>query len=309
MSDDSTLFESEKERLREALSEEPTNVAVVSEPFAGRETLVDTAVEELDTETRRTALSSVTEADALVADDAFADTEAVCVEGCEYLYTRRIDGFETLERFVEKVASSDATFVVSWNSYAWEYARRTTEVDAVFGEVVSLPTLDAETVADSLASEYDVSEFEDDLEELRQEGDRFVDRLPDRLRFGLEEKSDNVFERITALSGGNLGVARAVFESRLWKEGGEDDHTDLSYEDAFVLSVLVSKEAVGREVLETVVSPRSLETSLRKLSDAEFAELEGGDDIGGDRDGGRVSLRPERLVRAVTHLERRRLVW
>jgi len=307
MSDDT--FEDERERLTEVLSEEdPPNVAVVSEPHAGRESLVDTAVESLGG-AERVGFSSVADAKdrADVGELTDAENAGVCVEGCEYLYTRRIDGFGPLESFVESVAGTEATVVSSWNSYAWSYAEQATDADDLFREVVRLPGVDVRTIADHLASEYDVSEFESDLRQLEKKGEPSriealaFERIPFDLWSFLYEGSENFFERVTALSGGNPGVARAIFENRAWEDETEDDGEEISYEDAFVLLIVLTKEELERDVLGEVASPRSLEKSLRRLSDAGFVEL--------DSDGGTVSLRPESLVGAVELLERRNLVW
>lgn len=298
-------FESQTESLAETLAEdEPPNVAVVSEPYAGRERVIEEATERLDEETETVAFSSV--ADGAERAGTLGNSNFVIVGGCEYLYTRRIDGFEPLDRFVEAVASSEKTVVASWNSYGWSYAEHATDVDDLFQEVVRLPSVGARTIADYLSSECDVSEFKSDLESLREDNysglverlasERF-DRLPiDMSRFASEE-SENVFERLTALSGGNPGVACALFENRAWNQ--EHDEIDLSYEDAFALRVVLSKENVDRGVLEEVVAPRSTQKTLRRLSDAGVVE----------RDDERVSLRPERLADTFDYLKRRRLVW
>lgn len=287
------IFEDEFELLKEAL-DTGTNTVLVSEPYGGRDTLLNELATYTDGVERR-SFRSLGDAEGRIPDEA----DVCLVEGCRYLYTRRIDGFGPLERFVESVAASDATVVASWNSYAWSYARHATDIDDVLTEEVVLPDLGTPSLAELLASEYDVSEFESDLEETREEGESFIDRLPAKIRFRLEKRSDNTFEKISALSGGNPGVARAVFEDRTWEDESEDDGSELSYEDAYTLLVVLTKEDFEREVLEEVASPRSLEKSLRRLSDAGYVE----------RDGGRVTLRPERLVDAVERLERRNLIW
>lgn len=287
------IFEDEFERLKESL-DTGTNTVLVSEPYGGRDTLLEELSTHADGVERRSFLS-VADAEGRIPDEA----DVCLVDGCRYLYTRRIGGFGPLESFVESVAASDATVVASWNSYAWSYARHATDIEDVLTEEVVLPDLGTPSLAELLASEYDVSEFESDLEETREEGESFVDRLPPQIRFRLEERSDNTFEKISALSGGNPGVARAVFEDRTWEKESGDDGGELSYEDAFTLLVVLTKEEVERDVLEEVASPRSLEKSLRRLSDAGYVE----------RDDGRVVIRPERLVDAVERLERRHLVW
>jgi len=262
-------FDEAADEMKEAI-DEGNNVAVVSDPYGGRDEVVAEA-EEYTLGVERVSFSSVAEA---AGHGMSFDGDVCVVEGCRYLYTRQIEGFDPIDSFLEVVAESDATFVTSWNSYAWSYATHATEVGDLFEEV-SVPSLSSDEIAELLSAEYDISEFGRDYEELTaDESPSFTERLPfDRLRFGLEEVSDNVFERVTGVSRGNPGVARVVFESRSWNN--DHDSLDLSYEDAFVLYVVVSKERVSRDVLRRVVSPDSLETSLRKLSDAEVVELVG----------------------------------
>jgi len=277
--------------VREAV-EAGENVAVVSEPYGGRGVVVDEAVDEDE----RISFSSVDGADES-AESAEVPEEGVClVDGPRYLYTRRVGGFAPLEGFVDSVAASDAIFVTSWNAYAWSYAHQAAAV-GVLGEEVRVPGLGASETARFLADEYDVSEFEDDLEEvLSDEPPGFVDRLPPELGRLIRGSSDNLFERLTGVSGGNPGVARAVFEDRSWDDDTEG--VELTDDEAFALRVVLSKETVGRDALGSVVRPRSLGPVVRRLVDAGFVEEDGGD----------VTLLPERLPDAVEHLERRRLV-
>ncbi len=284
------LFGEQVDEVNDAL-ENDRNVVVASEPFGGRDVVVEEALNNADTETL--SFSSVND-----TEETELPKDGVCVvKGPRYLYTRTVDGFAPLRRFVESVASSDAVVVSSWNSYAWGYVRHAADVD-VLGDTVDVPNLDATETARFLASEHDVSEFAEDLKEATSDD---TAALRDRLPFGigrlLEEASENVFGKVSVASGGNPGVARTVFERRSWDE--ETDGIDLSYDDAFTLRVVLSKQTVRRDVLRSVVGDSSLGTTLRSLSDAGVVDTEGGE----------VSLRPERLVETVSHLKRRRLVW
>lgn len=286
----SELLADSVDSLEQAV-EDGMNVAVVSEPHAGRGEILRQA--DFD-EAERVSLGSVAEAEAF---DASYDSGICVVEGCEYLYKRVVDGLTPLEDFVESVASSEATYVTTWNTYAWSYAVQAAHVGDVIPESVEAPTLGADETARLLASEYDISEFADDYEEVvEEEYDDLRERLPDSLRFGIGAKSDNVFEKISATSRGNIGVARSVYEGRTWKD--DHDDLDLSYDDAFALAVVVSKERIDRDVLQEVVVTSSLGRTLRKLSNTGVIEH-----------GDTVSIRPQRLVDAVDHLGRRRLVW
>jgi hypothetical protein len=284
-------FEEAVENLTEAV-EEGENVVLTSRPYGGRDDVLDAVFGD---GTDRHRVTSVTEGNR----PTLPDDGVTVVEGCEYLYTRRLGGLESLEQFVESVASSDAVVVSSWNSYAWSYAVQATDIGDVFPVELSLPSLDSAQTARFIAAEYDVSEHEEDYDEVTANAaETWQERLPfDAVRFGIAESSDNVFEKVTGISRGNPGVARAVFESQAWEN--ETDPVELSYEDAFTLYVVVTKGEVGRDVLRDVVEPSSLKKSLRRLSDLGLVEP----------DGERVSLRPERFADSIDHLERRRLLW
>lgn len=284
------FFAEQVDEAKTALGE-GRNVCVVSEPYGGRAGVVEEVADELNAE--RLSFEGVDGAD---VPSALGDGPYV-VEGVRYLYARRIDGFDPLERLAETVASSDSAFLTSWNSYARSYAEHATDL-GVFGEPVAVPSLDTSETARLIASEYDTSGFEEEYEEVTSDADT---ALYEKLPFGvgrlIEEKSENVFERLSAVSRGNPGVARAVFENRSW--GMDQDDLALSYEEAFSLRVVLSKETVDREHIRSVVRPRSVEGVVRSLTDAGVVE----------EDDGCVSLRPERLFDAVDHLTRRRLVW
>jgi len=284
------FFAEQVDEAKTAL-EEGRNVCVVSEPYGGRGNVVEEVADGLNAE--RLSFNGVGGAD---LPSALGDGPYV-VEGVRYLYARRIDGFERLEHLADTVASSESAFLTSWNSYARSYAEHATDL-GVFGETVAVPSLDASETARLIASEYDVSEFEEEYEEVTSDaGTELHERLPFGFGRFIEEQSENAFERLSAVSRGNPGVARSVFESRSWEEDRDD--LELSYEAAFALRVVLSKETVDREHIRSVVRPRSVEGVVRSLTDAGVVE----------EDGGCVSLRPERLFDAVDHLKRRRLVW
>lgn len=286
------LFEEQVDAVVEAV-EDGENAVLVSEPFGGRSDVLDTVESRFDAE--RVSYSSVAEPRDL--PPSLPSNDVVLVDGCEYLYTRRVDGFTTLEGFIDSVASTDATVVSSWNSYAWSYARHAADV-GVLGTTVELPTLDAAEIARTLADEYDVSEFRDDYDEVMSDDTAALrDRLPYGVGRIIEQTSENVFEKISAASGGNPGVARAVYEERLWQD--DADGLFLTDDQAFALRVVLSKGEVHRDVLRSVVRPRSVDAVVRTLSDADVVDL----------DGERVALCRERLVDTVDYLRRRRLVW
>jgi len=159
------------------------NVAVVSEPYAGREGLLAYAQSLLDNEARWVALepdaadgSGPALPDPIVGTDGESGegdgsddqgagragaTEdgpaagALIVADCHYLFERRIDGFAALDAFLDRIALSDALVVTSWNRYAWSYLDAVRDVGDTFTTTVEIPPLDAAEIRTVLEHHYD----------------------------------------------------------------------------------------------------------------------------------------------------------
>jgi len=151
------------------------NVAVVSDPYAGRDSLLAYAESLLDGEVVRVDLDpsaadgtgpelpdpgEVTGAsDTSGAGDPSGTSEvedgrsaddgagALIVANCHYLFQRRIDGFAALDAFLDRIALSEALVVTSWNRYAWSYLDGVRDVGDTFPATVEIPPLDAEEIA------------------------------------------------------------------------------------------------------------------------------------------------------------------
>ncbi|MEF8867431.1 MAG: hypothetical protein V5A60_07605 [Haloarculaceae archaeon] len=66
-----------------------SNVAVIAEPFAGREVLVEYADEAFGAASQRVSYDGVVDDP---GEFVFPNAEVVVVDGCHYLYTRQIGG-------------------------------------------------------------------------------------------------------------------------------------------------------------------------------------------------------------------------
>jgi hypothetical protein len=320
------LFVELEDALRDHLSGERANVAVVSDPLAGRDVLLDYAEETLGPAAERVSFTSV-------VTDGLPDlpnSEVALLDDCHYLFTRRIGGFDVLERFLERVATSDTLFVTSWNRYAWNYLAAVREVDRDFPVRISIPRLDSNGMANLLRSHYDPSlpEFVD-----RSAGERVrtvgledvtvplwgdgtvtvplpelnLDYVTSRTIADAEANVQAVvIERITRLSQGDPGVALAIWERSV--RDGEiapsyiqevDRPIELDDDEAFVLELVLSNERVSIETLTDVVRGASIERVLGTLRGQGVVAV-------GD---GRTRIVPERLHSMVAHLERRQLLW
>jgi len=157
------------------------NVAVVSEPYAGREGLLAYAQSLLDNEARWVALEpdaadgrgpalpdppAETDGESPENEDegtagevdetsATGQAGALIVADCHYLFERRIDGFAALDAFLDRIALSDALVVTSWNRYAWSYLDAVRDVGDTFTTTVEIPPLDAAEIRTVLEHHYD----------------------------------------------------------------------------------------------------------------------------------------------------------
>jgi hypothetical protein len=321
------LFEELEAAVEAHLDDRGTNVAVVAEPFAGREVLLDYAEETFGLAARRVTFDDVV--DEL---PSFEGHEVVLVDHCQYLYTREVGGFETLDAFLDRAAVSNALFVTSWNRYAWEYLRAVRDVDEVFPTVVEVPPLDAGGTADLLLSNYAATmpEFVETGAAGRVKtlgvGRRTVglgdgrsvsvpvpelnlEYLTSRTLSRAEHVQDTqavVFDKIARLSNGNPGVATTIWERSL-RDGeiapayvdARDIDLDVDDDEAFVLEVLLAKDWLSLGALSSILDQLPVQRLVQSLAEQGLVLVE--DDS--------VSVEPEALHAVDSYLKGRRLVW
>jgi hypothetical protein len=321
------LFGALDDAIEAHLSDRGSNVAVVAEPLAGRDVLLDYAEETLGVAARRITFDGVV--DEL---PAFGSHEVVLVDDCHYLYTRDVGGFDRLDAFLQRAAVSSAMFVTSWNRYAWEYLTAVRDVDEVFPEDVAVPALSSGEMADLLLSNYAATmpEFVDtgeagrvktigiDRETVALPGDRSVavpvpelnvEYLTSRALSRSERVQNTqavVFEKITRLSNGNPGVATTIWErsrrgeeiAPAYVEGAAPD-LDIDDEEAFVLEVLLAKGTVSLSTLSSVLQQLPVDRLVQSLASRDLVVAEADT----------VSIDPEALHAIDDYLRGRRLVW
>jgi len=315
-------------------------LAVVGSPFAGRRAVLDHLADRLDAtrvhvgpagpdpagggEPDRDHPADVdrrvpTGPDA--DDPTGAVVEAVTggptvVSGCHHLYTRRVGGFEPLDAFLDAVAGAESPVVTGWNRYAWSYLAAVRDLDRTVTERVEVGPLEPARLAELLLARYgDVPTFE------REETGRslFTRRqvsvagfdlsLPALDRAALAARRDDdpdprdvVFERLSAVSDGNVGVATALWERARGSEIRPSDVPDvgqpaLDRETAFCLRVVLASEALCRAELAAVVGDDT-ELALGRLRREGLVVV----------DGDRVALSPAGVPTAVAETERERIL-
>ncbi|WP_323676574.1 hypothetical protein [Halorubellus sp. PRR65] len=316
--DAATLLDDDHEAFAAAVSGEASGpVAVVGDPFAGRETVLDRAERALDA--TRITLAPGDGVDRI--REAFGDGPVV-VEGCQHLYERRVGGFAALSTFLDELASVDATVVTGWNRYAWAYLTAVRGLDREFAVTVEIRPLPVDRIAELVLGRYDeMPEFvvEDPNDDgfvgtsRREIGWRGwsvsvpVPRLnvlstKERLSGGDLDPRDVTFGRLAAVSDGNVGVATALWETQQGTEVRPSDvavpalDRTLDREEAFCLRLVLSKERITRTRLSRVVD--GIDRVLGRLARAGLVSVEDGT----------VELVPAALPTAADASERSRVL-
>jgi len=294
--DVSTLLGDDHEAFDTFLSGEvPGPMAVVGEPFSGRGSVIDRAVQELDA-TR----ISLGPGDGIDHIRSRIDGGPVVIENCQHLYERRIGGFEELSAFLDDMASVDVRVVTGWNRYAWAYLTAVQDLDREFPVMVEIQSVSTERIAELVLGRYDEMPafVADDPEQgglvvttRRDLGWRnwsvsvpvpVLDpvAVKDLFSDGDLDPKDVTFGRLAAVSNGNLGVATAIWQTRHGSEVRPSDiavpasDRDLDREEAFCLRIVLAKERVDREQLTGIVD--GLDRVLGRLVRDGLVTLEDG---------------------------------
>ncbi|MDQ2071749.1 hypothetical protein ACODNH_15865 [Haloarcula sp. NS06] len=313
-----TLLGDDHEAFETFLSGEGTGpVAIVGEPFSGRGSVIDHAVQELDA-----SRISLGPGDGVDQIRSRVNGTPVVIENCQHLYERRIGGFEELSAFLDDMASIDVRVVTGWNRYAWAYLTAVQDLDREFPVVAEIQSASTERIAELVLSRYD--EMPAFVADDPERGGLVVTThrdfgwrdwsvsvpvpvldpvaIKDLFSDGNLDPKDVTFGRLAAVSNGNLGVATAIWETRDESEVRPSDiavsasERDLDREEAFCLRIVLSKERVNREPLTGIVD--GLDRVLGTLSRDGLISLE--DDI--------VELKPAAMPAAVAMTERERIL-
>lgn len=299
---------------------------MIAEPFAGREILLEYADEAFGAASQRVGFDGVVTDPSEVS---LPNAEVAVVEGCHYLYTRRIGGYDVLDDVLGSVVERDGMVVTAWNAYAWDYLAAIRDVEHVFPVQIRVPSLDAAAIRELVAEHYgpDLPEFvqtdahgrvksvELGRRPVSIAGRRVEVPTPELNLEYLTSRSEAdrygdveavVFEMLANCSDGNPGVARALWERSVRDgevapsyveevEGG----LDVNHDQAFLLELVLAKGTVDVATLEDVLVNVPVERSLGALVHQGVLEVTDGT----------VSLVPERLRTTVEHLRGRQLLW
>ena len=307
------------------LDSDESNIAVVAEPFGCRDRFLDHIEREFPSRTGRVSISNA----AIDTLPSFPDTDIVLVDDCQLLYQRDIGGFDTLDEFIEEMASRETVFVTAWNRYAWSYLTAVTALGSLFPHPILIPRLDASQVGELLESYHDDSPTFADVDDTQRVKTLDIELesttlagvsvpMPDvrvnpeyilpQSRTDAETDIEAVvYQTIATLSAGTPRVAVDLWERSI-RDGTiapayvkeVDESLAIDRDTAFVLELVLTNEAIANETIANICPDTHLQQAIQTLRTNNLVTV--------DQDG-IVQLEPTRLYSTVTHLQRRQLVW
>ncbi|MFB6220607.1 MAG: hypothetical protein ABEH90_04130 [Halolamina sp.] len=310
-----TLLGDDVEAFERVLAgQSPGPLAVCSAPFGGRYSVLEHAADQLGVD-----LLCLDPGDGAESVLSALGDGPVVIDGWQHLYERRIGGFGPLDTVLRAIVESTDPVVAGWNSYAWTYLTRVRGIDRTFAARAEVETIAANDLAALVLDRYDeIPEFTAEQAdvggllasrryELDWRGHTVSVPVPalNRARITASltdsevDPKDVVFERLAAVSEGNVGVATALWEASRRAEVRPSDivapgaDLDLDREEAFCLRILLLKERVTRAELNRIIDDTERVLG-RLLRDGMVSTADGV-----------VRLEPTAVPAAITETERR----
>jgi hypothetical protein len=328
-------YKQEIESIQKAITDfesgQKLDIAIISEPFAGRTTLVN-AIEEMTAHrvTKRSFSSLVENKEAFMFPER--PKKIVVIDNCHFLYLRTIGGFNVLEAFLKLVASSNNLFITTWNIYSWNYLDEVINIGQFFPIQLKLPKFSTSEIKELILSRYKEDELKF-LDDVKSENKKPVnlfkypvtikplkktinipflkinlDRLKVRLSRKKEKKKaeDIIFEMINRVSNGNPGVAKEVWEKSLEYPTIKPSYVQessfkitLDYSESFILYSILSMESINREELVEITGESKVDNILYRLLQQGLIIV----------DQGYYKIKPEALKSLVEYLKKTGVMW
>lgn len=329
-------FQKEIENVQAAIADfesgKKLNIAIITEPFAGR-TAIANEIEKINAQkvTRLNLSCPVKNREEIALPEQ--SKRIVILDNCHFLYMRKVGGFEIIEELLKLIENPDIMFITTWNLYSWKYLDEVLKIGKFFPVQISLPKLTADEIKESILSGYDKNEIKF-LQDAGFENEKIIDfakyqvmikplnktiSIPylkinyDRLKVRLSRKKkmvaieDLIFEKIKHISNGNPGVAGIIWQRSLEypviKPGNVKElsfNIDLDYDESFILSIILSMDSIGkRELAEIEGFEYQIDEIIFRLLKQGLIVLEDNN----------CRINPEALGSIVEFLKRSRLVW
>jgi hypothetical protein len=333
------ILKSIEEEIEKLDSGPRSNIAIISEPFSGRSELLY-KISKLCGKRKSKIFFNRLVNDENFLHILEKSGDIVLVDNCHFLYSRRIGGFERLDLFLNTVASSEKLFITTWNQFSWNYLRFIFPLERIFPVRIELPRLGPEEIKKMVMTGWrgqmtfaeeevtkkeewlESSEFSADIKPLKRTlrislpridylvlKSRILEKIRPAEQKGEISVEDKVFRRLRDVSEGNPGAAIAIWNRSVPTAEGAikpadiikpQYEIDLSYDQAFILSVILSMECVCIQELKGIIDPNA---NLNRF----IHELERIGLISVDNE--LLSIVPEALHSVESYLKSVLLVW
>jgi hypothetical protein len=308
------------------------NIAIIAEPFTGRTTLLNEIEKMNRYKVTRLSFSSIVKN----IDDVKLSEQSkriVLIDDCQYLYERKIGGFEILECFLRSAVSSSHLFITTWNLFSWNYLDEVINIGKFFPVQIKLTKFTKYQIKEFILSRYKENEikFEEDVafekEKVFEPRKYAVTIKPLEKTFNIlyfkinynilkvrllkkEERvaiEDIIFEKIHHISNGNPGVVKIIWQKSLEypiikpsKIKDESFDIDLDYKESFFLFLILSMRSIKKEELSEIVGlDFEVDKKIFQLSQQGLIVTKDGS----------CTLKPESLKSIIEFLKKSRLVW
>ncbi|MFZ2497917.1 hypothetical protein [Methanosarcina sp.] len=309
------------------------NIAIIAGPLGGKTTLSGEIEKiNLNRATKITFSEIVRDKKEIsLHDDA---KRVIIFDNCHFLYMRKPGGFDIFYDFLDMISSQERIFVTTWNLYTWKYLNEAFGLERYFPVQIFIPAFSKEDLRLFILKRYGKNEIifasgkqsrEEPLLyvikypfELASIGKKIFIPVPkinilylkNRLlnKHEIETAEEQVFEKIYLESKGNLGIALRIWELGLdyprmepKKIGQFSFNIDLDYEEAFMLSLILSYQGLKKtELTEITGSMIKMNEILFQLSTQELIFKD---------EANSYRIRPEALGSVIAYMEKLRLVW
>ncbi|MDO9517911.1 MAG: hypothetical protein Q7J10_07685 [Methanosarcinaceae archaeon] len=307
------------------------NIAIIAELFGGKTTLLD-EIERMNMQnvTKVSFLSNVKDISEFAVEN---ENQIVIFDNCEFLYKRRIGGFDILDEFLKTVVSSDNMFITTWNAYSWNYLDAAINISKIFPIQIKLSKFSVDDIKQSLLSTYkeDEIQFVDDIAIKKDKLVKLMKyplnmvplkkpiNIPyikinrDILKIRLSKKKENItvqdiiFGKIHHISNGNPGIAEIIWQKSIEYPIIKPSmieklsfNIDLDYNEAFILSIILSMKSIKRDdLVEIVGSDFRIDSIIFTLLKQDLITISNNN----------FMIKLEALQSIVEFLKKLRLVW
>jgi len=295
--------EQEFEKITRAIdrfgSGAPSHIAVVAEPMYGRTRIVNEIRRIYGDRVHYLSFESIISPSTL-PDFSSIDSDIIVIDNCQFLATRRIGGFETLDLFLRRQITSKKLFITTWNAHSWHYLSAVMHLDAYFPTIVILPRMDTPLLKQVIMARHKPGEirFSDQgtaersmffslihrsirlpfmkkeitVPWLKLNFTVMLRKIPRKKRVQVSTE-DVIFEKINRIAQGNPGVAILLWETSLNNNTlslsaiNEIPYTiSLDPDESFILSIILSMESLHAKDLAAITgSEMDIERVLYRL--------------------------------------------